>query len=61
MKKYEKVAMLLAIRASKEIYVIPRTPEEILKLYKKKADLFSDEELKDLWKTKNKVLSEREE
>lgn len=61
MKKYEKVAMLLAIRASEDIYVMPRTPEEVLKLYKKKADLFSDEELKDLWKTKNKVLSEREE
>lgn len=61
MKKYEKVAMLLAIRASEDIYVIPRTPEEILKLYKKKADLYSDEEFKDLWKSKNKILSEREE
>ena len=61
MKKYEKAAMLLAIRVSKDIYVIPRTPKEVLKLYKKKADLFSDEELKDLWKSKNKILSEREE
>ena len=62
MEKFEKIAMLMAIEASKATVAEgigePTSPEEIFKLFEKQANAYSEKELLNEWEFNNGLFEE---